>query len=320
MRTEFDETHQALEGFSDFYDREIRSWLAEREAARQAARKKAIILVGVSCPIGAVLLLSGLSQHPLLGPTGGPDMMIGVGVILLGAFFANKALQSLRGDVKHFLMAKICGFLGLSYRAAAEWDPLEIFRLMQIVPNYSNAFLEDEIRGEYRGVSLHVVEARLLERRPGTYRRATYVQVFRGLVMGFSFPHAFVGRTVITWDKGWLGNFLDRRAAPWQRVGLDDARFEEAFEVYGTEPVHSRMLMTADFKEGALALVETLGKRSLQFAFTDDVLLVALRQDRDLFEARKMSRPLEDPAYVQGLLNDLGLIYLIVDTLRLSAE
>ena len=323
MATRFEESHPALEGFSDLYDREIGPWLAERDEQRKTALRNAVLLVALTLPVAAVLILSGLGKLDLIGQTGQfgviGGMALGGGAVFLGL----RWVKQVKDDVKAFLMGKICGFLGLRYRVDCGGVPIDTFSRLSLIPRYDRRHLEDEIAGEHDGVALHVFEAKLQDRRTSTdskgRTRTRYVTIFRGLLMRFAFPKPFRGITIITQDRGWLGNFFGKLGRSGEKIALEDPRFEKVFEVYGSDQVEARYLLTPAFMERILALSQQVGG-GLRLAFEGELLLISLRTGRDQFEAGSMLSRLDDPKRVQDILNELAILFQIVETLNLNTK
>ena len=324
MSSRFEESHPALAGFSDYYDREIGPWLAERDILRRTAIRTALLSIVLSFALAALLVLSGLGKHDLLGQTGYIVVIIGAVIAIGGGFLGYGWAQQVKDDVKAFLMGKICGFLGLHYSLMRVGPGINAFRWLSLIPHYDHAYLEDEILGDYENVSLQVLEADLTEEHRSTDSDGNptteHVRVFGGLLMRFTFPKPFRGTTILTQDRGWLGNFFGKLAMPGEKIALEDPRFESVFEVYGSDQVEARYLLTPTFMERILALSQQLGQRNLRLAFEGELLLISLRTSSDQFEAGSMLRRLDDPQRVQTILNELSTLFQIIDTLNLNTK
>jgi hypothetical protein len=148
----------------------------------------------------------------------------------------------------------------------------------------------------------------------------SYRTVFRGLMCGFSFPKRFRGRTVITGDKGAVLHWLEGLVRKEERVHLEDPRFEAVFDVYATDQVEARYLLTPGFMERVLGLAERVGAGRVRLAFDAEHLLLALDVRRDSFDIGSLFRPAGDPARVQMLLDDIAMVFDLVDTLGLDVK
>lgn len=315
MTERFDEIHSALKGFTEYYEREIAPWLAEQETARRRALTNAIVIMVIAVLAGAALLFSGLDKFAPLAAAA---------AVGFGAIFAWRGVQQVRDSAKSFVMERICAFLGLDYRNEPQTSALELFRELGLVPAYDRCHMEDQITGTRDGVEIALVEANLKERRTHTdskgRTRTHYVTVFQGLLMRFTFPKRFSGRTIVVQDKGWLGKLFSSWGIPGERVALEDPRFEEIFEVYGSDQVEARYLLTPTFMERLLDLARHFGERSLALAFENQALLISLRTGSDQFEAGTVFRSLGDPRQIQRVLNEICAIFNVIDLLRLRLK
>ena len=206
MTFRFDESHPALEGFNNFYEREIEPGLSAMEDARQKAVKHVVLLLAGGLPVGALLFLAG-----------DVGAFAGIMVIVITAYLVKRRLSAVSGSVKAHVVGKVCAFLGLSYRPSPEYSPLPAFEALGLLPTFDRCLLEDEMQGEYNGVGLHFFEVELTKRRTRTSSkgrmRSKHVTVFRGLLMGFAFSKPFAGRTSVVQDKGWLGKIFEPRTS-----------------------------------------------------------------------------------------------------------
>jgi hypothetical protein len=121
-------------------------------------------------------------------------------------------------------------------------------------------------------------------------------------------------------DLGWF-NVLDRPDnGGFQRVGLEDPKFERDFEVYGTDQVEARNLIDPTFMERLRALESQFGSQRLRCAFKEGDLLVAV-EGGDGFELElgSMFSPLANPDRIVGALYDMAEILRLIDAI-LTAE
>ena len=121
-----------------------------------------------------------------------------------------------------------------------------------LVPDWDRSSFEDRLTGERNGVDFEFFEARLEERRRTTdskgRTRTRWVTVFDGQCLRFRFHKTFQGRTTLLRDAGFFNRFNRRRGM--ERVRLESNVFEDAFEVYSTDQVEARFLLTPDLNAG----------------------------------------------------------------------
>ncbi len=322
MAIQVDESNPRLRGFSDYYAREIAGHMDDFEAARRAAIKRAlpIALVGVVAAglTGAVFGLgAGLVDLPFFGPEKTDLTWIPL-VVTFGLFaWAWSVVATAKQKLKIFLAEKVCGFFDLAYTAGGHGFPLDWFAELGLVPGFDRSTVEDRITGRHDQVSISLADANL-KKRVRSGKRTSYRVVFQGLLCAFSFPKRFSGRTVITRDQGKIFNWFQGMAAPGERVHLEDPRFEDVFEVYSSDQVEARYLLTPTFMERLLTLAEKYRSSVLRLAFDGDRLLLSLDIRADSFEAGSVFETADDPSRVTSLVEDISLIYDMIDTLGLT--
>lgn len=310
----FAEKRPRFEGFNRFYEAELVEWLRSQDDRRKRTLLYSVIAGIVGFAIGGPIFLLGIDQsNDFMMVAGGVVALIGVGV-------GYAISQRMRDEVKKFLMERICGFLELEYSLSASFSPLGRFRTLKLIPSYDRSNLEDEIGGSHEEVGLKLVEAVLQDRRTDSKGRTRYVTVFRGLLLQYQFPKRFNGTTIVTEDHGMIGNFFGKMAKPGERVALEDRRFEKIFEVYSTDQVEARYLLTPTFMERLVSLADMVGRKKVQFGFEGDELLIAIETKRDQFEGGSLLKKLDDPSRTQRLLDEVDLIFEIVETLNLQTK
>lgn len=324
MTIQVDESNPRLTGFTDYYAREIAGHMDDFEAARRDAIRRAlpIAVLGVVAAgvTGAVYGTgAGLVDLPILGPEKSDLVWIPL-MVTVGLFaWAWSVVSKTKHKLKIFLAEKVCGFFDLVYAPGGDGFPLDWFAGLALVPSFDRSTVEDRITGRHDQVSINISDAKL-KKRQRSGKRTSYRVVFQGLLCAFSFPKRFNGRTVITGDQGKIFNWFQGMSVPGERVHLEDPRFESAFEVYSSDQVEARYLLTPTFMERVLALSEKYRSSTLRLAFDGDRLLLSLDIRADSFEAGSVFETAADPVRITSLVEDISLIYDLIDTLGLTLK
>jgi hypothetical protein len=234
-------------------------------------------------------------------------MLVGGGAgYAWGAYALEKAYREL---YKSRVLPKLAAAFGdLAWRRAQ--PPLDDFRRHRLFPDWDAAHAEDEIFGTYRGLSLSIVELKLT-RGSGKNRRT----VFMGLTAAVELPRGLSGITVIAPDRGPFGNFAERlRGGPCEPVRLEDPEFEKAYEVYGSDQIGARALLTPAFMTRFLELARS-GRFGAPAALVqDNRLLMALsRNGGDLFEPPSYFRPAAAGDALRRLQADIEAVLRAAD-------
>ncbi|MCC5981707.1 MAG: DUF3137 domain-containing protein [Oceanicaulis sp.] len=298
---------------------EIEPWLTGLEERRAEAVKRLVNGILIAIPIAIAVMVFTLLFN-------GPPPLGVFGAVLAAAAVVGLAaapLNTLRKEVKEGLNNRLAEAFGLRYSpkpvVPAQFDS---FRSHGLVPRSDRRSFEDHFEGEAFGARFELYEAELKQRRRSR-RRTYYVTVFRGVLIRVEFPRTIEGVTLITRDQG-IFNALDglMRSANGrrlERIGLVDPKFERIFQVYGTDQVMARYLMTPTFMERVLALETALKGKNVRAVFDEslrdgfgkgEMLLAA--ETGNLFEPGSLFQPLNARVRVEALYRDFELIEEII--------
>lgn len=302
--------------FARIYQTEIRPALQARETERIKAADTAtkswiagVIVAAIGA--GAAMLIWGAMQLVVLA------VVIGLAIGAIGSM----PLQRLSGQAKTMLVVPIAESLGFQFNGKpGRVDSLSQHRRLGLVPSYDRSRFEDLLTGRRNGVDFEFFEAKLKERRQSSSRSGTrtrYVTVFDGQLLRFDFHRRFFGETLVTRDAGWFNAFGGRRGM--DRARLEDPVFEKAFEVYTTDQVEARFLLTPDMMQALNDLERTFRGKDLRCAFSGQEMFIAV-EGTDLFEPGSLFKPLDNPVRVRELLDDFAAVFLLIDTVSRGRE
>ena len=184
-------------------------------------------------------------------------------------YMARSLLDTLvagRTDLRH-----IDGETYQNQAAVALGSPacdLGAFDTAGLVEPFTSASIDHVLQGEAEGIPFVLAELRLYN--------AEGFEVFAGVVGGFRLQRACPGLTLVTRERGLLGKLIASAGTGIERVGLEDPDFERRFEVYGTDQVWSRTVLTTTMLERLVRLDAIAHARGFRCAFAGDHLLLAL--------------------------------------------
>jgi len=320
MSMSLDDINTYAAGYEDHYVSAIEPELLAMDGRRQTAART-VIALGVALVIGILVAFNGTWLGSATG-IGGTIFEIGGILVALGSgvagFFTYKRVH---GAFKQVLVGRTCDFLGLTFEEKDFSFPLHRFHDVQLVRDYDRSHLEDRITGRHEGVGFELCEAKLEDRRRSNDKDKSYeyVTIFDGLLFIFDFPKSFSGETLVTPDATWLGNMLVGSMKRGERVTLEDATFEDKFEVYSDDQVEARYLLTPRFMERLVALGEALDlDRPVSLAFSGDNLLIAARSSRGFFEGGHIFSSFAKRERAEKLIRELSIIYDIIEVLNLT--
>jgi Protein of unknown function (DUF3137) len=105
-----------------------------------------------------------------------------------------------------------------------------------------------------------------------------------------------------------------------QKVTLEDPQFEDKFEVYSTDQIEARYLLTTSFMERLLALSRLFSGQGLQAAFHEKHLLLLLNAQENMFEASSIFQPATFTDDIQTILEEMKQIFSLIDHLKLYEQ
>jgi hypothetical protein len=97
-------------------------------------------------------------------------------------------------------------------------------------------------------------------------------------------------------------------------VKLEDPVFEKAFEVYSTDQIEARFILTPDFMERLIGLERTFKGRQVRCAFSGGCMFLAC-EGKNLLEPGSMHRKMDDLGRVREILQDFAAIFLLIDAM-----
>jgi hypothetical protein len=294
-------------------DGDLGAVLAELEAARLRTRSQINASALWRVPLGALAGVAlWISSQFGDDPADAFDLVLflGAGAVAGYVWAAQKLGDAYRRLYKARVMPRLAAQFGpLAWRPAQ--PPLDEFRRHRLFPDWDDCAAEDEIFGDYRGMPLSIVELKLTK-GSGDDRRT----VFHGLTAAVTLPRGLSGTTVVIPDRGLFGNLAERlRGGPCQKVALEDPGFEKAYEVYGSDQVSARALLTPAFMERFMTLASS-GRFGAPAALVQDnrlLMALAATGGRDLFEPPSYRQPAAARDALAQLYEDIEAVLRAAD-------
>lgn len=323
MIPDFTEKAPYEAGFKVHYDQHIRPLLQDFENERVVMQKKYRRRLGIAflidlLLIGAAVGLIFATNGEILDIIDSPgESILAFGVVLTFPFvWAYGPVLLFKKGYKNKILPVLCQFFGnLSYQETGKYLDQETLN-SGIFPSYNQQKSEDFIMGNYKDISLQINELEL------KHKSSKYTTlVFKGLCVVIEFPKNFHGTTLIKKDHGRLGNWLTSRSQ-MERVELEDPQFESVFEVYSSDQVEARYLLTTAFMERLLALAQRANKgqitSAVQGIFKANRLILAVPSHHNLFEPKHVLKSAFDLEDIHSFLGQMNDIFTMIDLLKLQ--
>ena len=163
----------------------------------------------------------------------------------------------------------------------------------RLIDTYDGREGDDYFEGVYKNVPIKVSEEKFTQRKL-VYRnnKPHYenIEVFHGVLILLDMNKNFSGQTVVLQDKGFLNVFskVNRNLKGLSNVKLEDSVFEKEFEVFSSDQIEARYILTTAFMERMLKLRAAYHADKIEFSFLNNQLFIALETNRDMFEATSL--------------------------------
>jgi len=294
---------------------ELAAILAELEAVRletaASIKQRSIIrvplgvLAGLAFAWGNLTSANGNLMNVIL------PIITGAAVGYLWA--SSGPSNAYRALYKEQVLSKLASRFGdLRYRQAITPDLKSLSRNM-VLPDFDSSSSEDEISGRYRGLAVAIFEVEMTK-GSGKHRRT----VFDGLLAQLELPRRLSGSTTIVADGGGLLNFARGLGQSGrERVRIEDPAFEKRYEVFSTDQIAARALLTPAFISRFMALDDLPGFARLAAHAEDNTLMMAMPKSggRNLFEPPSWRNPAASTQAIATLDEDISAVLKIVDAM-----
>ena len=186
----------------------------------------------------------------------------------------------------------------------------------KIIPRYDNYSLEDHVIGHFDDLNFEIFEAQLIQ-NSGSGMQQRSMTVFKGPIISIEMNKNFTSKTVIR-----SNSLTSKLFSSYERLTLEDPIFEKEFDVYTTDQIEGRYLLTTSFMERLLHLSEFFDSQIECSFFDNKLLIMANAPQRNLFESSSASihSPINLAQDLNNIITEMGLIKEIVTILKLDEK
>lgn len=314
----FIHTEPYEEGFTEHYTKHIKPHVSSFEELRMQALESASKRTKSAIPLMVLVLFSTIFLL-LATEINEYTLKFAYGVIILSfgaaSWWIYSSINQYKASIKSDIFPNILSFLG-NYTFSPEC-PNRVYGLREsdIIPDYDRETNEDMIIGKYKDVDIDLFETTLEVIRR---QKRTNDTVFKGVVISLSMHKYFKGKTIIKKDAGVISNLIKNKFTNLENVTLEDPHFEEMFEVYSSDQIESRYLLTPAFMERLVQLSEAFRSTKIECSFYDNKLLMLIPITQNLFEPGSIFEPEDFVDDAKTLLKEMNLIFQIIDILKLD--
>ena len=269
------------------------------ETARQKAMRRLLIVGGIAFAAAALESIAGL------------DPRIVVATAIIGGILAYMPLAQLGSMSKRAVVQALCSAIDVTYTESGFEPPAyNSFIQLGLLPPPTSKRFEDHFSGRAGDAAFALCEAVLEQGLP----RKDMQVVFRGQIFQLITQKRRLATTVILRDTGWLDHF--ERPPGLKKVGLEDPDFEKLFEVFGSDQVEAREILTPTVMQHLMELERVYAGAQLRCAFVGTDVLIAL-QGPNRFETGALLTNLAGRAAHRGVVvRDLQAVFRLMTMIQ----
>ncbi len=295
--------------------------LAELESARLQVVRQVNARAMTRVPVGAA---AGLGLWCLERMSGRPDRdgIVGVvwnavclvGVGAMAGYYA--AVRDSSTAYAHLYLGRVLPLLAarfgdLSFRSPAQLDLREL-NSERFFDDYDSAVSDNEFFGTHHGLPISIATLRLTS-GSGKQLRVS----FEGLLVEVTLPRGLQATTTVIAATGAFAQLRHwLKASDRQHVVLEDPRFAQVYNVWSTDQIAARALLTPAFMERLLALngpAANIDGRPLVAARGNRLTLVIPRYGRDHFVAPGFRKAAASRASLIALYDQIAAVLAVAD-------
>lgn len=296
--------------FLDRYNKELLPFLLNFENERKSVLRNAIISViflGILA-VGVIILTFYLIH---IGERLPRDWGYVIGFVVSLPFFAWQWFKKrFESKIKQRIMPSVCTCFGDMHWTEKECDKGSFIVSSGVVQPYSSESYDDIFHGSWDGVNIDIIESEYT--RGGGKNR---VRLFDGVVVILDMNKHFSGHTVIKTKR-----IMDNRS-PFKHlteIKLEDTAFNNTYNVYSTDEVEARYLITPSFMERLKKMKMAFSADRVICSFFDKYLLVGLVTGKDLFSICDITKPMNDSKQYFQMFEEILSIIKLIDHFKLN--
>ena len=141
----------------------------------------------------------------------------------------------------------------------------------------------------------------------------------RCLVAEFEIPKNFNGNTCIYEKAKTSKKLIFKNKKNMEKIHLEDVKFDTLYNIYSTDQIEARYLLTTAFMERFLNIKTAFKADYIRAEFKDNKLILLIGVDKDLFAMGNISKKTTAKTFVE-LLEELYSVLALVDTLKLNQK
>ena len=236
-----------------------------------------------------------------------------MGLVMLAAIIPVTMISLYNNNIRGKLLPTlIAHYPGLAYSQSAYGFSTEELSTCKLFSTFDRAVSSDVVTGQYDNLPFTMFTVELSH---GSGKRRQ--EIFHGAILTSAFPRRFKGHTLIRRDRTIVGNWLTSiTSGPLHTVKLEDRNFEAKYEVYSSDQIEARYILTPSFME-RMQKLEDLYRRKPTIALYDEKILIAFSRAHR-FSVPLPFLPTDWAGVTRNFFNQIQVVLDIIDDLKLN--
>ncbi|MCD7879399.1 MAG: DUF3137 domain-containing protein [Candidatus Gastranaerophilales bacterium] len=230
--------------------------------------------------------------------------------IIVGILFTiiNLLIKNYKTKAKQYMLPKLLSFIGNFNLEQDGQQDYEYVSNLGLFNSFNRYNCDDKLTGAYNTLNIKILELDL-KHESGSGKHRTVVTIFQGILVIFPCLKKYTGTTYI-FRNSLFPNFKGKR------VHLESPEFEELYDVYSTDQIEARYLVTAAFMQRLVDL-EKKGFNGITMSFERGNVNIAIPSNKDWFEVPLLKSAYDIDNYRSILIEILNLLS-VIDSLKLD--
>lgn len=231
--------------------------------------------------------------------------------LVLSIFFIIKKYKN---KVKPLILPRLLSFAGdfrIIDKNSPEYNVRPYVSSLELFSFFNRYSCDDRIEGMYKNIKISISEI-LLRKETGSGKRRRIVTIFDGLLVKVPCLKKYKGTTYIKRN----GICLDFSG---NKVNLEDPEFEKYYDVYSSDQIEARYLITTAFMNRMVELAKKGIGQNITLSFEHGNVNIAVASSKDWFELPIM-KSANDIMVYRAIILEIITILSIIDSLKLDVN
>ena len=302
--------------FNNFFNKKLSLYLGKIEKLRKQYLYSGCILGIIALiPSGFLLFIFFLNtsgDSSFIENRNLIDFLLFVEVILIGLIFYT--VKTYKNKVKAIILPRLLSFAGdfrIIEKGSPEYDIRNYVSSLGLFSSFNRYSCDDRFEGMYKNIKVSISEI-ALTKETGSGKNRRNVIIFNCLLVKVPSLKKYKGATYIKRNSTTLG--FNRK-----KVNLEDPEFEKYYDVYSTDQVEARYLITTAFMNRMVELAKKGIGENITLSFEHGNVNIAVSSSKDWFEV-PILKPANDVNVYRAILVEIITILSIIDSLRLDMK